>query len=373
MGVRLVEAALLKGKIANSFAPLRDTGGIVKPCAPFEPSDARPLPGRPVSPPNRSIASHSLLCGPAHAYTQLPRKSSSLGDRPRTEPRRLSDVCTGPRLPEWRCSGAQPSRWSARRVSPCPAASSASSTGDTLVVAGVGTVRLIGVDTPETVDPRKQMQFYGHQASAFTKRSAEGRTVRLEFEGPRKDRYDRTLAYVYLDDGTLLNADLIRQGYGSAYTQFPFSHLDEFRQLERGARLAGRGLWAPEIVKLHSSPFALAVLRHAVPAEPSDAAETVYATRTGAKYHRAGCRHLARSQIPMSLEDASARYGPCSVCRPPVLTAAVLPPVVLSAVTPLRTAPAKAAVSSGRCQATTKKGTQCSRKAQAGRSYCWQH
>jgi len=47
---------------------------------------------------------------------------------------------------------------------------------------------------------------------------------------------------------------------------------------------------------------------------------TVYVTRTGTKYHRAGCRYLARSQIPMSLKEAAARYGPCSVCKPPVLT-----------------------------------------------------
>jgi len=64
--------------------------------------------------------------------------------------------------------------------------------GDTLVVAGIGTVRLIGVDTPETVDSRKPVQFYAMEASAFTKRHAEGQTVRLEFEGSRKDRYNRT-------------------------------------------------------------------------------------------------------------------------------------------------------------------------------------
>jgi hypothetical protein len=55
------------------------------------------------------------------------------------------------------------------------------------------------------------------------------------------------------------------------------------------------------------------------PSVAADAEETVYVTRTGAKYHRAGCRSLARSRIPMSLKEAAGRYGPCSICRPPLL------------------------------------------------------
>ena len=60
----------------------------------------------------------------------------------------------------------------------------------------------------------------------------------------RTDRYGRTLAYVYLLDGTLANAEIIRQGFGHAYTRFPFRYLDRFRALEREARNAARGLWA---------------------------------------------------------------------------------------------------------------------------------
>ena len=59
----------------------------------------------------------------------------------------------------------------------------------------------------------------------------------------RKDKYWRTLAYVYLEDGTFLNAEIIRQGYGFAYTRFPFKYLEEFRKFEREARDAGRGMW----------------------------------------------------------------------------------------------------------------------------------
>jgi len=117
--------------------------------------------------------------------------------------------------------------------------------GDTIVVEGVGRVRLIGVDTPETVAPGRPVEFFGREASAFTKRLLEGRPVRLEYDRERTDRYGRTLAYVHLADGTFANAEIIRRGYGHAYTRFPFRYLDRFRQLEREARSAGRGLWNP--------------------------------------------------------------------------------------------------------------------------------
>ena len=116
--------------------------------------------------------------------------------------------------------------------------------GDTIIVAGVGRVRLIGVDTPETVDPRRPVQYFGQEASAFTKRLVEGRRVRLEYDQRRTDRYGRTLAYVWLPGGPMANAEIIRRGFGHAYTRFPFRYLEEFRRLERDARLAGRGLWS---------------------------------------------------------------------------------------------------------------------------------
>ena len=71
----------------------------------------------------------------------------------------------------------------------------------------------------------------------------EGKRVRLEYDWKRKDKYGRTLAYVYLEDCTFLAAGIIRQGYGFAYTRFPFKYLEEFRKLEREAREAKRGLW----------------------------------------------------------------------------------------------------------------------------------
>ncbi len=117
--------------------------------------------------------------------------------------------------------------------------------GDTLLLDRRERVRLIGVDTPETVDPRRPVQRFGKEASAFTKRMVEGKKVRLEYDQDRKDRYGRTLAFVYLEDGTFLNAEIVKQGYGFAYTQFPFKYLEEFRGYEREAREAQRGLWKP--------------------------------------------------------------------------------------------------------------------------------
>lgn len=117
-----------------------------------------------------------------------------------------------------------------------------------------GTVRLIGVDTPETVDPRKPVEAFGKDASDFTKRIALGKVVRLEFDRNRTDRYNRTLAYVYLPDGVFLNAEIVRQGYGHAYTAYPFRYLDEFRAFERQARESGRGLWGPNPTSDQADP-----------------------------------------------------------------------------------------------------------------------
>lgn len=107
-------------------------------------------------------------------------------------------------------------------------------------------VRLIGVDTPETVDPRKPVQYFGREASAFTMRLVPGQHVILRDDpmDQNRDRYHRLLRYVFLQDGTFVNAEIIRQGYGFAYTKYPFSLTEEFRALEREAREQGRGLWA---------------------------------------------------------------------------------------------------------------------------------
>ena len=119
--------------------------------------------------------------------------------------------------------------------------------GDTIQVRVEGkrrTVRLIGVDTPETKHPTKPVQYFGREASAFTKAALEGKKVMLQKDrtGDTVDRYGRWLRYVLLD-GDNFNARLIRDGYAHAYRRFPFSKRTEFIQLEEQARQRGIGLW----------------------------------------------------------------------------------------------------------------------------------
>ena len=119
--------------------------------------------------------------------------------------------------------------------------------GDTLVVHGGNHVRLIGVDTPETKDPRRPVQCFGREAAAFLASLLPGGTgVRLVGDVEQQDQYDRTLAYVYrLPDGLFVNAELLRNGYAQVLTISPnVVHADEFVALAAEARSAGRGLWS---------------------------------------------------------------------------------------------------------------------------------
>lgn len=118
--------------------------------------------------------------------------------------------------------------------------------GDTIVVAGDERVRFIGMDTPETKDPRKPVQCFGKEASRRTEQLLPtGTAIVLVYDADRFDRYGRTLAYVYrARDGMFVNASLVRDGYAVAYTVPPdVAHADDFVALEREARNAGRGLW----------------------------------------------------------------------------------------------------------------------------------
>jgi micrococcal nuclease len=122
--------------------------------------------------------------------------------------------------------------------------------GDTLVIEVEGQsvrIRLKGVDTPESVHPSKPVEAFAKEASAFTEQLVEGRHVLLHYERerPETDRYGRVLGYVYrVSDGLDLNAEIIRRGYGHAYTRYPFRRMEEFRALERTARRRRAGLWA---------------------------------------------------------------------------------------------------------------------------------
>lgn len=129
--------------------------------------------------------------------------------------------------------------------------------GDTIQLESGERVRLIGIDTPEMHesdklyrDSRKARQdtetikALGKKAYGFTRGLLEGKRVRLEFDVERKDRYGRLLAYVYLKDNTLVNAEIVKQGYASLMTYPPnVKYVDELRKLYQEARENKRGLW----------------------------------------------------------------------------------------------------------------------------------
>ncbi len=116
--------------------------------------------------------------------------------------------------------------------------------GDTVVLTDGERVRYIGVDTPELHHPRKPVQWYAREAMEFNRKLVEGQKVRLEFDVERRDRYGRLLAYVFLEDGRFVNAELLKEGYAQLLTIPPnVRYVDLFVGLQRQARENKRGLW----------------------------------------------------------------------------------------------------------------------------------
>ena len=108
------------------------------------------------------------------------------------------------------------------------------------------TVRVLGINTPETVDPRKPVECYGPEASVEGKSLLDGRSVELKFNPNRErmDKYGRYLLYVYRDDGLFYNEYMIQQGFAEEYTVgTPYSLQGEFRRDEAAAKAAKLGLW----------------------------------------------------------------------------------------------------------------------------------
>jgi len=129
--------------------------------------------------------------------------------------------------------------------------------GDTITLSDGRKVRLIGVDTPEVHysdkllrDARKShkdiktIQRIGSRASDFTRSLCQNKNVRLEFDVQQYDRYGRTLAYVYLEDGTFVNARIVEAGYGQVLTIPPnVKNAGFFRKLQEEAMKDRRGIW----------------------------------------------------------------------------------------------------------------------------------
>jgi micrococcal nuclease len=120
------------------------------------------------------------------------------------------------------------------------------------VVAGTSTshvkVRVIGIDTPETVHPDKAVEPFGPEATARARELLLGRTVCIQYDPDpahdRWDKYGRLLAYVQLPDGRDFGQVIVEEGLGRAYTKFPFSRQVQYVQVEATARENAIGLWA---------------------------------------------------------------------------------------------------------------------------------
>jgi micrococcal nuclease len=105
-------------------------------------------------------------------------------------------------------------------------------------------IRLIGIDTPETKHPKKGVEYFGKEASAYIKNLLEGEKVRLEFDVDTFDRYNRVLAYVFLKDSTFVNAALVKYGYAQIATFPPnVKYVELFQKLNDEAREKNIGLW----------------------------------------------------------------------------------------------------------------------------------
>lgn len=118
--------------------------------------------------------------------------------------------------------------------------------GDTLDLTDGTRIRLIGIDTPETKDPRRPVECFGREAAArLASLVPPGAQARLVYDVEVTDKYGRTLAYLYRgSDDLFVNAAMVRDGYASAFTVPPnVAHADQFVTLQREAREAGRGLW----------------------------------------------------------------------------------------------------------------------------------
>jgi len=124
--------------------------------------------------------------------------------------------------------------------------------GDTIAIEmpdGVEKVRLIGINTPETVNPNMPAQCFGKEATKKMSDLVSGKIIRLEYDDTQgiRDTYYRLLAYVYLEDGQMVNRKMISEGFAYEYTYIvPYKYQKEFRDLQTLAKENNRGLWSPD-------------------------------------------------------------------------------------------------------------------------------
>ncbi|MBI3652471.1 MAG: thermonuclease family protein [Acidobacteria bacterium] len=218
--------------------------------------------------------------------------------------------------------------------------------GDTIEVEGIGTVHMIGVETPDGKKPVETYATHGKNALNFTEKALLNREVRLEYDPAfaakdNKDASGQTLAYIYTMDGTLFNAELLRQGHAFAQVSEPFKMVEDFRSYEREGMTAMRGLWGMDgasSTTAAATPPPSATSPSATtpnkpgrlsPLSPTDIGPNL-PTTSGAPnlspsepmvyvedkmYHKAGCELLGKKHQVMSLSQArSSGHVACGRC-----------------------------------------------------------
>ncbi len=191
--------------------------------------------------------------------------------------------------------------------------------GDTFEIEGGKKVRLIGVDTPESVHPDAARNTeFGKKAAEFTKKTIEGKKVLLFKDVSETDKYGRLLRYVYLEDGTFFNELLVREGYAMVSTYPPdVKFADLFLEAQQYARENNKGLWAYEDeAKENGSQDSSNI-------NDPDKKEYMYVgSKNSDKFHYPSCYHvntiLEKNLVTFKNRDEAVKagYKPCSVCTP---------------------------------------------------------
>ncbi len=199
--------------------------------------------------------------------------------------------------------------------------------GDTIRVDINGkeeAVRLIGVDTPETVKPNHPVEPYGKEASEFTKKKLTGKTVYLETDLEERDRYQRLLAYVWLEKPNginnqeirekMFNAILLREGYGQLLTVPPnVKYSDYFTEYQKEARENNRGLWGLQETDENNNNE---------PAAEPITANRYIGNKNTRKFHLPTCTSLDKMSEANKVyfnerqEALDANFVPCGNCKP---------------------------------------------------------
>lgn len=174
--------------------------------------------------------------------------------------------------------------------------------GDTIELENGERVRYIGIDTPETVDPRKPVQCFGKEASAKNKELVEGKTVRLQKDTTDRDKYNRLLRYVWVGD-KFINLELVRQGFAYSYSYPPdIKYQDQFLEAQREAEKNKNGLWAACPVNPEkSSNVSDDNISASKETASGDCTIKGNISTTGEKiYHLPGCGSYAKTKIEES-------------------------------------------------------------------------